>query len=106
MLCCVTQETLPWSAIIFDICILTGMLITLSFLAAWLMVVLAFHPENTYGVYDNTCCWQAHYLLPKKLTSAALTGEHDLNPNFCGPNSCSCGQVVYALDCNRACLQQ
>ena len=60
------QDALGETWVLYDISVLTAMLICLITYSVFIERLVDFQPQNTYEVYDSLGAAQARLLLPKK----------------------------------------
>ena len=69
------QAALGETWVLYDICVLTAMLICLITYSVYIQRLVDFQPQDTYEVYDALGSAQARLLLPKKDDSSLNMSE-------------------------------
>ena len=64
------QDAVGETWVLYDIAVLTAMLICLITYSVFIERLVNFQPQNTYEVYDSLGAAQARLLLPKKALTA------------------------------------
>ena len=70
------QEAIGKTWVLYDMGVLTAMLICLITFGVYVQSLREFSPQNTYEVYDSLGAAQARLLLPKKNNPTSYNGEH------------------------------
>lgn len=69
------QEAVGKTWVLYDMSVLTAMLICLITYGVYIQSLKDFSPQNTYEVYDSLGAAQARLLLPKKNGTSSYNGE-------------------------------
>ncbi len=74
-ICCVYRRRLARHGVLYNMAILTAMLVCLITYSIYIQSLVDFQPQVTYEVYDSLEGAQARLLLPKKQDPSTYNGE-------------------------------